>query len=450
MPKIIIIGGGPGGYHTAIYAAKNGLEVTLFEKEYLGGTCLNSGCIPTKTLCHEAEKAALLRQYGITPDLNAAIDRKNAVVEQLRQGVETLLQNSGVTVIKAEAKFKNRRTVIADGKEYDADFIIIATGSSSKMPPADITPSPLIMTSTEMLNVRQMPRRLCIIGAGVIGMEFASIFHRMGTEVTVIEFLKECLPAIDSEIAKRVRKLMEKRGMTFIMQAALKSAKETADGSQVTVAYERKGKVTEEVFDAVLIATGRKPNVEGLGLENAKVEYSEKGIVVSSSTYQTSSVSIDYTTSHIYAIGDVNANTMLAHAAIAQGIKAVDHIMGKENNIFTGIMPAAVFTDPEVASVGGLEDELITQGLPYAVQKAYLRANGRALANDDTEGMVKLFYGTEDGQIFGCHAYGSHAADMIQEVAALMNAGATISDLRNTIHIHPTIAETLQEAALST
>lgn len=437
---LIIIGSGPGGYNTACHAAKNGLNTIIFEDRQAGGTCLNRGCIPTKTLCHEADMIeAVATMTGSRPevDFNKAMTRKEQVTAQLREGVEGLMKSPGITFIKERASFKDSKTIIAGGEEYTADNIIIATGSESKLPPIEGIDEEGVVTSTELLNLEKLPKHLCIIGAGVIGMEFASVFKTFGSDVTVIEFLKECLPAIDSDIAKRMRKVMERRGINFNMQSAVKSIHK--NNNKLIVCFDKKNKPQEVEADIVLVATGRKPNIEGLGLENTDINYDNKGIKVDDNM-QTNICGI-------YAIGDVNGRAMLAHAATAQGMRAVNHICGKKDAIRMEIMPAAVFTNPEVAGVGLTSDQCDSMGIEYNTRKGFYRSNGKALAMDESEGMVKLIT-DKDNKIIGCHAYGAHAADLIQEATAIMNFNGTIENLVDIIHTHPTLEEILHDAAL--
>lgn len=409
---LIIIGSGPGGYRAAQYAAKNGLQVIIFEDKHTGGVCLNEGCIPTKSLVHDSLNG--------TP-FAKAMERKAQISEQLRNGVELLMKSPGIQMVHAHASFKNTKTVVTpEGEEYEAENIIIATGSHSKMPPIPDINRPEVMTSTELLELKELPKRLAIVGAGVIGMEFASIFHRMGVEVEVYEFLKECLPTMDKDLAKRLRKSMEKSGIKFNMGFSVSSI-ETLHA------------------DAVLVATGRDANTKGLNLEAAGVAFDRRGILVDDN--MRSSVP------HIYAIGDVNARMMLAHAAIFQGFRAVNHILGKEDKIRLDIVPAAVFTSPEMASVGMTEELAKAQESAYNVRKGFYRANGKAMAEEATEGIAKMLV-DENRKIIGCHVLGAHAADLVQEIAALMNFNATLDDLKHIIHIHPTLSEILQDIAI--
>lgn len=453
---LIIIGAGPGGYRAAEYAAKNGLQVVIAEVAEVGGTCLNCGCIPTKTLCHHAELIDSLRQtesnglknLQFEVDFPAIAARKQQVVNQLRTGVETLLSQPGITLVRGKAQFKDDHTVIIGEEEYTAENIIIATGSDAALPPF-LTSLPSggsgVGFSTELLNIDHIPERLCIVGAGVIGMEFASAFSSFGSQVTVIEYLKECLPPMDGDLAKRLRKTLEKRCVEFYMQSAVKQI----DGH--TVIFERKGKEQTIEADTILIATGRRPRTEGLNLAAAGIECTPKGAIPVDENFRviSKSPSSGGFRGSLYAIGDVNGLQMLAHAATFQGFRAVNNILGKSDDIDFTAMPAAVFTNPEVAGVGPTEEQLkASSDGNYICKKAYYRANGKALAMDATDGLVKLL-AHADGRIAACHAMGAHAADIVQEATALIHCRATLSDLAETIHIHPTLAEILHDAALN-
>lgn len=435
---VIIIGGGPGGYKTATYAASKGLTVLVVEKAEFGGTCLNCGCIPTKTYARNAEIIQTLKEadvYGLDElsfsfNFKTAYERKNNVIDALRNGISTLLSAPGITVVKGEAVLKSASSVSVNGEEYSAKNIIIATGSVSKTLPIADLDADMICDSTWLLSTDTLPKRICIVGAGVIGMEFASILNSFGCEVSVVEFLKECLPALDGDIAKRLRKCLEKRGVAFYMQSGLKSA---AKGK---VVFEKKGKETELETEKVVLAVGRKPNVEGLGLDEVGIAYDKKGITVTD-MMQTS-------VPGVYAIGDVNGRQMLAHAAEMQGKRAVNSILGLQDDIRFDIMPAAIFTNPEAACVGKTEELLKAEGMEYICQKHYYRANGKALAMNETEGMLKLL-ADKDGLIIGCHVYGAHAADLVQEVSVLMCRNTTLQQLHDMTHIHPTLSEIIVE-----
>lgn len=444
---ILIIGSGPGGYRTAEHAARKGLTVAVFEKDQPGGTCLNSGCIPTKTLCKHAEVADTVReaaQYGVKLenaafdiDMQAVVARKEEVTEKLRQGVEQLMAMPGITFVRGEARFTANKTVVCNGEEYTADNIIIASGSSAKVLPVEGAQLNGVITSTELLCLDHVPHSLCIIGAGVIGMEFASIYRSFGCEVTVVEFLKECLPALDSDIAKRLRKQLEQRGVQFALQSGVTKI-EQLEGNTLRVHYQKKGKDAFADAELVLMATGRAANVGSLGLENTEIAYTKAGITVDEN--------MQTNVPGVYAIGDVNGKQMLAHAATFQGFRAVNHIVGHADRILFNIVPAAIFTHPEVGSVGLSEDQCKEQGMAYKCRKGYYRSNGKAHAGNATEGMIKLMT-DENGRILGCHLYGENAAFIAQEVAVLMNFGATLSQLGEIVHTHPTLSEILQDMA---
>ena len=445
---LIIIGAGPGGYHTAGYAAKHGLQVVIIEKGELGGTCLNVGCIPTKSFAHDADlyRNPLVPKSENGIDFKPILERKNQVVAQLVSGIATLLSQPGITLVKGEAHFVDAHTVEVGGEQYTAKNILIATGSQSKILPF-MHDNPHIgsnvMTSTELLNIDFVPRRLCIIGAGVIGMEFASAFQTFGSEVTVVEFLKECLPPIDADIAKRMRKALEKRGIKFYMQSGVQDIR-TVKGEEgkdtAIVTFERKGQRVDLEADVVLVATGRGAYMDHLNLEAAGVAYDRKGISVDDN--------MQTNVPGVYAIGDVNGKALLAHAATFQGFRAVNHILQRADSIRLDIMPSAVFTDPEVATVGLTDDVYKKEGITCKVHKGFYRSNGKALADEATEGLAKIVT-DDEGRIIGCHILGAHAADMVQEIAALMNQDVTLTQLADIVHIHPTLGEIIQDIAIN-
>ncbi len=413
---LIIIGAGPGGYRAAELAAKQGLKTVVFEDDHVGGTCLNRGCIPTKTYVHSATFAE-------------AVARQPQVVGQLRSGVESILAHPDITLVRQRAVFVDAHSVEANGERYAAPHIIVATGSETKWLPIEgVDSDSRVVDSTGLLALTELPKRLCIIGAGVIGMEFASIFNRFGSEVTVIEYLKECLPALDSDIAKRLRKLLERRGITFKMKTAVQS-------------------LTDIDADVILMATGRKPRIQS-DFANAGFEYDERMGIKVDEHFET-------TVKGIYAIGDVNGRQMLAHAAEAQARIVIDRILhsadaSADSSLSLSslsVIPAAIFTNPEAACVGLSEDQLKAQGMAYECRKAFYRANGKALTMNETEGMLKLMSEPSAGRILGCHVFGAHAADIVQEVSVLMCMNATVAQLRNMVHIHPTVGEVLLSAA---
>ena len=442
---ILIIGGGPGGYETALSAAKQGKSVILFNGGNLGGTCLNEGCIPTKCLCKNAEVVSTFKEgekFGVddftfTLDYNKVLARKNQVVETLRGGVETLLSQAKVTVVNSKASFKDSKTLLADGIEYQGDSIIIATGSTSRSLPIPGHDLECVMDSTKLLSLEYIPASLTIIGGGVIGMEFASIFNQLGSKVTVIEYMKQILPPFDGDIAKRLKQILTKKGINIITGAAAKEIKQN-EFYEIEVTYEAKGKEEKVVSSDLLMAVGRAPQVEGLNLEAAGVNYSAKGIPAD-----------DFMQTNIpgiYAIGDVNARMMLAHVASAQGQRALNVINGKKDNIRFDIIPSAVFTLPECGMVGKTEEQCKEEKIDTLTGTSFFRANGKALALGETDGICKLIFRKDNGLLIGGHIMGVEAADLAQQCADLMNRNTTINDLKDIIFGHPTISEVIMSA----
>ena len=479
--KLIIIGAGPGGYETALLAAKRGVEVVLIESGPVGGTCLNEGCIPTKAFCKNAEVVESLRNaetFGVKDlsydfDSSAVTVRKNSVVEQLRAGVEGLLGHKLITLVRGKASFKDAHTVTVTPSsssvipssssvipskveestpaEYKADRIIIATGSVSASLPIPGADLPGLLTSKEILDIQEVPRSLCVVGGGVIGLEFASIFRSFGCEVTVLEYCKDILPRFDTDLAKRLKQSLGKRGIDIVTQAQVQGIAEMPGQEGYRVTFCRKGKEEAVEAEKVLMAVGRRANVASLNLSDAGIEFTPRGVVVNE-VMQTN-------VPHIYAIGDINGKMMLAHAATFQGIVALDHIMGIDNNIDLSVMPAAVFTSPEAASVGLTEDECKDKGIPVKCLKSFFRANGKAVTMGQTDGFCKVVVAAEpdegqespyeSGRILGCHMYGPHSSDIIQEACALISRKATLAEFRDIIHTHPTLTEVLQSAVHS-
>ena len=444
MTDLIIIGCGPGGYTTAAYAARHGLTVTIFEKGELGGTCLNVGCIPTKILCHigeifgESRAVADFEAFTDCSNIDGGADMcgfkrwKAAVLDQLHNGLGTLMSSPGITLVKGEAVFKSAHTVSCDGRDYEARHIIIATGSR----PAKL---PIPMKSFDVkdtddffdFDTTKLLDSLTIIGGGVIGMEIASAFSLFGRTPTVIEYLKECLPSMDQDLAKRLRKILEKRGVTFHLQSAATAI------INKTVLFEHKGENQAVESDLILMATGRTPNTNGIGLDTVGIDYDRHGIKTDDNLMTS--------VPDIYAIGDVNGRQMLAHAAEMQGRQVVDHLLGIKRHYRPDLVPSAVFTYPELAAVGPTEQQLKAEGRKYKVYKSSFRSNGRAVLMCTTEGLVKLIADDND-RLIACHVLGNHAADIVQEATALIQMGATVEDLRTIVHIHPTVNEVLRDA----
>ena len=423
MTDLIIIGAGPGGYETAVEAAKRGMTVALINDGPLGGVCLNEGCIPTKTFCHYAGKE----------EFAAVAERKDAVVSQLRNGVAYLLKNPNITIVEGKASFKDSQTVVVNGEEYTAKDIIIATGSKPALLPIPGAGSEIVLTSTDVLNLTELPESICVIGGGVIGLEMASYLHRFGVEVTVLEYAPQVLPNFDAEISKRLKMLLTKQGIKIETDAQV-----TAIDEEGFVTYNKKDQAYNIECDKVLMAVGRTPNTADLNLEAASIAYNRKGIEVDDNM-QTS-------IPHIYAIGDVNGKMMLAHVATFQGTRALNQIQGKADKIKFDLVPAAVFTIPEVASVGLTGAQCDDEELDYRAVKVPFGAVGKAVAMGEPDGFCKLIIDNETRNILGCHIMGAHASDLIQEIVTMMNMGITVDDAKDIIHAHPTLNEIIQIA----
>lgn len=428
---LIVIGSGPGGYEIAAAASRMGRHTLIIERDQLGGTCLNRGCIPTKVLCRSAEAAMLAVQGSrlgvvcqeVTCDYAVAATRKDEIVASLREGVAAELKD--VTVVRGEARFVAARVVEVRGEEYSAPQIIVATGSrpaSLNIPGAE-----LAVNSDFALAAGTLPASVVIIGGGVIGMEFASIYSAFGAKVTVLEYCREILPGLDAEVAKRLRMALKRRGINVVVNAEVKAIR---DG--LTVEYEEKGKSKSADAAMVLMAVGRQGIVpEGLEAQGARVE---RGFIVTDSRMATHIPGV-------YAVGDCNGRCMLAHAATAQGRVALGLLREMPE-----MVPAAVFTQPECAMVGLTETGCMEQGLDYQAVTSTYRANGKAVAMDQTDGLVKMLVDKVTDRILGCHVCGAHAADIVQEVAVAMQSGMTASALCDTVHIHPTLSELIVSA----
>ena len=452
---LTIIGAGPGGYETALAAAKRGVAVTLVSDGPLGGTCLNEGCIPTKTLCRAAEVLDTCRdasEYGIDAsysfDFQRVMARKDAVVGQLRDGVAFLMKHKLITLLYGRASFVDAHTVrvaLADGGETEvtSDFIFVATGSESASLPIPGAGLEGVVTSREILSLPEVPARLCVIGAGVIGLEFASVYAAFGTQVTVVEYCPNMLPRFDIDLAKRLKQSLSKRGICIETSAQVKEIAAVEGGLEVR--YEQKEKPCAVVADKVLMAVGRRPAVGSMNFDEVGIEFDRRGVRVNG-YMQTSAPSV-------YAFGDIVGGMMLAHAATFQGLRALNHILagqpaeGAVDGVDLSLVPAAVFTRPEVAMVGMTEEECKEKGLAFKALKSFYRANGKALSMGENEGYCKILADADDGHLLGCHLLGAHASDLIHEIAALIRKGATLDDLQSLIHAHPTLSEVLQAAA---
>lgn len=435
---ILIIGAGPGGYETAIKARELGKTVTLIERDELGGTCLNRGCIPTKTLCRSAEVAMTIKdaaEFGInscdcTIDFPNIMMRKERVVAELREGVSMLLK--GVEIVKGEASFRTPAEVEVDGETYTAPEIIIATGSVPSS--LNIPGKELALTSDDILSTDSLPNSLAIIGGGVIGMEFASIFAAMGVAVTVIEYCKEILPPFDGEIAKRLRMSLKRRGINIITGAEVISI-----SPGISVNYSVKGKEKSLEAEKVLMAVGRKPVIPA-GLENLGVEISRGAVVVDDCMKVKFKENLKPDDVTLYAIGDVNGRCMLAHAATMHGEVA----LGCRS--LTDVIPSAVFTIPECAMVGLTEEQCAEMGKNVRIGRSTFRANGKAMAMGETDGLVKVIVDADSDKLLGCHICGAHAADLVQEIATAMSSSLKSDAIADAIHSHPTLSEIVKAA----
>lgn len=449
MKQIVVIGGGPAGYVGAIRAAQLGAGVRLIEGEAIGGTCLNVGCIPTKALLHTAHLYRELSSgsFGVVAD-NTRLDwpvvlsRKQGVVRRLVNGVESLLKANGVQVLKGTAVLQSDRTIAVSGaapRNLTADAVLLAVGSEPvklNFPGAEL---PGVIDSTAALSLTQPPRSLTIIGGGVIGVEFAALFRSFGSEVSVVEMLPEILPPVDGEIAVQVRKELARRGVRFLTGARLTAVAEKTGGLCAKVEVD--GVCREIDSELVLVAVGRRPRTADLGLAAAGVA-AEQGKITVDAHFRTN-------VSGIYAVGDCNGQIMLAHAASAQAIAAVEHALGHESSYFGATIPACIYTDPEVASVGLTGEQARARGLKVKVGIFPLAGNGKALIESGGTGMVKIICGEKYGEILGVHIFGPRATDLIAEAALAIRLEATVDELVSTIHAHPTVSEAMAEAALA-
>lgn len=454
---IIVIGGGPGGYVAAIRAAQLGAKVCIIEKDKLGGTCLNRGCIPTKALYRNAEILNILKnvdEFGINVDnFNVNVDkihsRKQGIIDQLVGGVEQLLKANNVEIINGIAAFVDKNTIqvlLEDGSKRDitAANIIIATGSKPTIPPIEGADEKEIYTSEGILNFEDIPKTLAVIGGGVVGMELACIFNAMGTKVTVLEFMPNILGQVDSDITKRLVVALKKKGIAINTSTKVTKIEKIA-GEYVIYAEGKKGELKVEA-DKVLVSAGRIPASNGLNLEGIGVEYDKKGIKVDSS--------FETNVKGVYAIGDVNGKIMLAHAASHQGIFTAEKIMGKVNEGENQLVPSCIFVFPEIASVGITEDEAKQKSIPYRACKFMFGANGKALALGEGEGFIKVIASKTslenpaEEKLIGVHIMGPHASDLIHEGALAIQNNLSIEDIKNTIHAHPTLSEAFSEAVM--
>ena len=450
---VTVIGAGPGGYVAAIRAAQLGLKTALVEKrETLGGTCLNIGCIPSKALLHSTEIYEFLREKGaghgietgeLKIDVGALMKKKDAVVANLVKGVATLVAKKGVTVFNGTARIKDANTVEVDGEKKETlqtKNIILATGSRTAELPSLEIDGESIVTSDHAIAFDKTPGKLVVVGGGAIGLELGAVWSRLGSEVTVLEFLPRIAAGFDADISKALERILKKRGMNF------------ATGSKVTGVKKKKGKrvVTAEAdgaektyeADKVLVAVGRQPCTEGLGLEEAGVELDDGKRIKTDDRFRTS-------IKNIYAIGDVIAGPMLAHKAEEEGVAVAEILAGRPGHVNYEVIPNVIYTDPEVASAGMGEDKAKEEGIKVNVGKFPLSANGRALAMDATDGMVKVIACARTDRVLGVQILARNASEFIAGAVAHMEYGGSAEDIARTVHAHPTVSESLKEAALA-
>jgi dihydrolipoamide dehydrogenase len=449
---VIIIGSGPGGYVCAIRCAQRGLKTAIVEgRDTLGGTCLNVGCIPSKALLHashmlhEAEhNFATMGLKGKSPsvDWKQMMTYKNDTIGQNTKGVEFLMKKNKIDWLKGWGSIPAAGQVKVGKDVHDAKSIVIASGSEPASLPGVEVDEKVVVTSTGALELGKVPKKMVVIGAGVIGLELGSVYKRLGSEVQVIEYLDAITPGMDVEVQRNFKRILEKQGIEFTMGAAVQKVE--AMKTKAKVHYTLRKDDSEQVVDAdvVLVATGRKPYVDGLGLDGLGVEMTKRGQIKVDAHWQTNIPGI-------YAIGDVIEGPMLAHKAEDEGMAAADQIAGHHGHVNYGVIPGVIYTHPEVANVGETEETLKDQGRKYKVGKFSFMGNGRAKANFAGEGFVKILADAETDRILGAHIIGPAAGDLIHELCVAMEFGASAEDLALTCHAHPTYSEAVREAALA-
>jgi dihydrolipoamide dehydrogenase len=449
---VIVIGAGPGGYVAAIRAAQHGLKVACIEKrERLGGTCLNVGCIPSKALLHGSEfyeeaHSGALAKFGVKLgsvelDLPALLDEKDKAVKELTDGIAYLFKKNKVEWVKGEASFIDAKSLKVDDRVLTAKNFIIATGSEVALLPGMTPDGEVIVTSTEALALSKVPGHLVVIGGGYIGLEMGSVWRRLGAKVTVVEYAARIVPAMDIEVGDAFAKVLKKQGFAIKTSTKVTAVRRDGAGAVVTIEPAAGGAAEEIAADIVLLSIGRRPNTDGLNIEATGLTLDRGRIMVNS----------DYSTPvpGLWAIGDVVPGPMLAHKAEDEGLACADNIAGLTGYVNHDVIPAVVYTQPEVATVGKTEEELKTAGIDYKVGKFPFAANSRAKANRDTEGFVKVLADAKTDRVLGVHIIGSMAGTMIAEAAIAMEFGASSEDIAMTCHAHPTHPEALKEAAMA-
>jgi dihydrolipoamide dehydrogenase len=449
---LIVIGSGPGGYVAAIRAAQLGMKVACVEsRATLGGTCLNVGCIPSKALLVSSEKYADaqhgLAQHGVKVDkvgldLGAMMGHKSKVVKDNTAGIEFLFKKNKIDWLKGRGRIVAAGQVDVNGAVYATKNILIATGSESMPLPGVEVDEKRIVTSTGALELAEVPKSMVVIGGGVIGLELGSVWQRLGAKVTVVEFLDRILPTMDGEVSKTMQKILAKQGMEFKLSTKVTTAK--SDGRNVALTLEAAAGGSPEKLqaDIVLLAIGRRPYTEGLGLEQVGVKLDDRKRIVTDKRFQTS-------VKGIFAIGDVIVGPMLAHKAEDEGVVCAEMLAGQSGHINYDAIPGVVYTWPEAASVGKTEEELKKAGIAYKVGKFPFTANGRARAMAETEGFVKILADAKTDRVLGAHIVGADAGTLIAEVVLAIEFGASSEDIARTCHAHPTLNEVVKEAALA-
>ena len=453
---LVVIGGGPGGYVCAIRAAQLGLKTACVESRgALGGTCLNVGCIPSKSLLnlsenfHKAKKdfnQQGIEIEGIKLNIEKMMSNKNKSIQVLTKGVEFLFKKNNVTYIKGKGVLfsKNDIVVYENDKRnsYNAKSIVIATGSEvASLPGIDIDEKNII-SSTGALSLKQVPKKLAIIGGGYIGLEMGSVWSRLGSKVTVFEYLEYITPGMDREISNEFKKILTKQGINFKMGSKVSSVKNMGDIVSINYTDIKNSKNEKDEFDKVLVSVGRKPYTEGLNLTKLGVKKDNKGRIEVNDKLQTS-------VKNIYAIGDVIKGPMLAHKAEEEGIAVAEILAGQAGHVNYDVIPGVIYTSPEVATVGKTEEQLKEENRSYKVGKFPFLANSRAKVNNETDGFVKILADSNNDKVLGVHIIGPHCGDMIAEMALAMEFGASSEDIARTCHAHPTHTEAIKEAALA-
>ena len=453
---LVVIGGGPGGYVCAIRASQLGLKTACIESRgTLGGTCLNVGCIPSKSLLNLSENFHKAKKdfnhqgieiEGIKLNIEKMMSNKNKSVQVLTKGVEFLFKKNKVTYIKGKGVLFSKNDIVVyennNKTKYKAKNIVIATGSSVASLPGIEIDEKNVISSTGALSLNKVPKKLAVIGGGYIGLEMGSVWSRLGSEVTVIEYLDHITPGMDREISDEFKKILSKQGINFKMSSKVNNVQSTSSGVSINYTDLKNSKDETITFDKVLVSVGRKPYTEGLNLSKIGVKKDNKGRIEVDAKLQTS-------VKNIFAIGDVIKGPMLAHKAEEEGIAVAEILAGQAGHVNYDVIPGVIYTSPEVASVGKTEEQLKNENQSYKVGKFPFLANSRAKVNNETEGFVKILADSKTDKVLGVHIIGPHCGDMIAEMALAMEFGASSEDIARTCHAHPTHTEAIKEAALA-